>query len=352
MNIFGKNKNLPQAPPSPPSRPENFEQEAHIDTEEDEEEKEEDDDQYTYEVPPNESHNKRLAPAKQQEAAENIYLDRPVLRRFSEPNNFLQPRPNLALQHLSKHGAEGNNEDEMTKLPAIEKALKAGKMKPPPPPPLPLSARRVSLPVLSSSGQQVKTSTNIDPFPALKDDEEESIYLTCEPSTDSVPFRLPTCPVSTRPLKQPRAKISQSGPQPGLAEDKPQGGGLKSGFLAEDSSMQNKAWYAGSCDRRTAEAALLRFNKDSAYMVRQSSGHGWNQPYTLVVLYKKRVYNIPIRYLESSHQYTLGKDGKSHEELFDNVSSIIQSYKERPLVLIDGTTSTKEQTCLLFPVKP
>lgn len=25
--------------------------------------------------------------------------------------------------------------------------------------------------------------------------------------------------------------------------------------------MQNKAWYAGSCDRHTAEAALLRFNK-------------------------------------------------------------------------------------------
>lgn len=32
-------------------------------------------------------------------------------------------------------------------------------------------------------------------------------------------------------------------------------------YSAQDSSVQNKAWYAGSCDRRTAEAALLRFNK-------------------------------------------------------------------------------------------
>ncbi|XP_060106580.1 SH2 domain-containing protein 6-like [Heteronotia binoei] len=321
---------------------------AHIDTEEEEKEKEDDDDQHTYEVPPNESHNKRLAPAKQQEAAEDVYLDQPVLRRFSEPNNFLQPKPHL---HLSKHGAEGSNEEAITRLWATEKALKTGKTKPPPPPPLPLSARRVSLPVLSSSGQQMKTSTNRDPFPALKDDEEESIYLICEPSTDSIPCRLPPCPIST-PLKQLRAKIFQSGPRPGLTENSPQGEGLKSGSLPEDSSVQNKVWYAGSCDRRTAEAALLRFNKDSAYLVRRSSGHGWNQPYTLVVLYKNRVYNIPIRYLENSHQYTLGKDGKNQEEIFDNISSIIQSYMERPLVLIDGTTSAKEQTCLLFPVKP
>ncbi|KAG6924733.1 SH2 domain containing 6, partial [Chelydra serpentina] len=78
--------------------------------------------------------------------------------------------------------------------------------------------------------------------------------------------------------------------------------------------MQNQAWYAGSCDRHLAESVLQGVNKDSAFMVRQSSGQGWNQPFTLAVLYKGHVYNIPIRYLESSRQYTLGKDGKSREE--------------------------------------
>ncbi|EMP26270.1 SH2 domain-containing protein 6 [Chelonia mydas] len=116
--------------------------------------------------------------------------------------------------------------------------------------------------------------------------------------------------------------------------------------------MQDQAWYAGSCDRHVAESVLQAVNKDSAFMVRQSSGQGWNQPFTLVVLYKGHVYNIPIRYLESSRQYTLGKDGKSHEEWFDSVAGIIQHYSEHPLVLIEGSSASRAHTCLLFPVKP
>nr|XP_060643365.1 SH2 domain-containing protein 6-like [Anolis sagrei ordinatus] len=150
----------------------------------------------------------------------------------------------------------------------------------------------------------------------------------------------------------PTSKISSPGLQQVLTENSSDGGSLKSGSFPEECGMQNKAWYAGSCDRQTAEAALLQYNKDSAYLVRRSSRYGGNQPFTLAVLYKSHVYNIPIRYVESSHQYSLGKDGRSQEELFDSVSSIIQSYTERPMTLIDGMTSAKEQTCLVFPVKP
>ncbi|KAM3831002.1 SH2 domain-containing protein 6 isoform 2-T3 [Vipera latastei] len=89
----------------------------------------------------------------------------------------------------------------------------------------------------------------------------------------------------------------------------------------------------------------------SAFMVRQSSNRSPRQPFTLVVFYKNHIYNVPIHYQESSCQFALGKDGKSRE-LFDSVSSIIQKYSERPLVLIDGSTFAKEQTCLLFPVTP
>uniref|UniRef100_A0A8C8SEA6 SH2 domain-containing protein n=1 Tax=Pelusios castaneus TaxID=367368 RepID=A0A8C8SEA6_9SAUR len=91
---------------------------------------------------------------------------------------------------------------------------------------------------------------------------------------------------------------------------------------------------------------------DSAFLVRQSSGQGWKQPFTLAVLYQGHVYNIPIRYLESSRQYTLGKEGKRREELFDSISSIIQHYSQQPLVLIDGSSSARVHTCLLYPVKP
>ncbi|XP_042331092.1 SH2 domain-containing protein 6 [Sceloporus undulatus] len=282
----------------------------------------------------------------------SLPLDRPALRRFSEPNNLLQPRTQM---FLSNSGADGGNDEEAFNFQAIERALKKGMMKAPLGPPLPISARRVSLPVLPATGPQTNAAANRDPFLSLKDDkeesQEESIYVECEPSTASLPCRaFPTPPA--RPLKKLKPKISPPGAQQILTENSPDGSCPKSGSLPEDCGMQNKAWYAGRCDRHTAEAALLHYNKDSAYLVRRSSRHGWNQPFTLAVLYKSHVYNIPIRYIESSHQYTLGKDGKSHEELFDSVASIIQNYTEHPLVLIDGSTSAKEQTCLVFPVKP
>nr|XP_028597387.1 SH2 domain-containing protein 6 isoform X2 [Podarcis muralis] len=353
QNIFGKNKTPSRVPPVPPKRPEKQLQGVPSDTQEEEE-----DDLYTYEVPPSKGQSKQMVPA----LAENIYLvpsqvvslpsDRPALRRFSEPHNLLQPK---SLPFLSKPGADGDDSSDGTfNFLAIERALQKGMMKQSVPPPLPLSARRGSLPVLGPSGSQAKAVASRDPLPALKDDEEEtqeeSIYVESSVPRKVLPCPTPVPPV--QPLKQARPAITPSGPQKAFVENLCKGVSLKSGSVPEDFCMQNKAWYAGSCDRHTAEAALLRFNKDSAYLVRQSSRHGWNQPFTLAVLFKKHVYNIPIRYLESSHQYTLGKDGRSHEELFDSVSGIIQSYSERPLVLVDGSTSAKEQTCLLFPVKP
>ncbi|XP_066495745.1 SH2 domain-containing protein 6-like [Tiliqua scincoides] len=289
-------------------------------------EEDEEEDQYTYEVPPSEGQPKKVAPAQRQDHAEDVYLDRPSLRRPSDPTNLLQPpKP---LKFLSKLRADDGHSEEGFKFAALEEVLKKGMTKPPHlPPPPPLSARRIlSLP---------QRMTSIDPLQGTP---------LSKPGTSS-----PSC-------KAIQGVNGEGGPEEEMALTNllPEATDLV-GLVdvpALDSSMQNKAWYAGRCDRHTAEAALLRFNKDSAYMVRQSSGHGWNQPFTLAVLYKNHVYNIPIRYLESSHQYTLGKDGKNHEELFDSVSSIIQNYTERSLVLINGSTSAKEQTCLLFPVKP
>ncbi|XP_063167370.1 SH2 domain-containing protein 6 [Candoia aspera] len=207
---------------------------------------------------------------------------------------------------------------------------------------------------VTQQGAQLLLASN---FLSLFQDEpqDEPIYMECEANTDLVPCKVLPSPILeplTCLLKQAKTKISPLGPQQGFPENNPEARCLKTDVLPEDPDMKNAAWYAGSCDRRTAEAALLRFNKNSAFMVRQSSHHSLSQPFTLVVLYKSHVYNVPIHYRESSCQFVLGKDGKSHEELFDSVSSIIQKYSERPLVLIDGSTSAKEQTRLLFPVTP
>lgn len=111
---------------------------------------------------------------------------------------------------------------------------------------------------------------------------------------------------------------------------------------SQDADMYKKPWYAGACDRRTADDVLFRSNKvriiwicwiishdsphptagfdcerslfqDGAFMVRKSSGQDAQQPYTLVVFYKGRVYNIPIRLTTNSQQYALGREKRGEE---------------------------------------
>ncbi|PWA25844.1 hypothetical protein CCH79_00001376 [Gambusia affinis] len=116
----------------------------------------------------------------------------------------------------------------------------------------------------------------------------------------------------------------------------------------KDADVYHKPWFANGCDRKTADDALLRSNKDGAFMVRKSSGQDVQQPYTLVVFYNGRVYNIPIRFVPSTKQYALGREKKG-EEFFSSVSSIIENHQKNLLVLIDSQSNTKDATKLFFP---
>ncbi|XP_070833949.1 B-cell linker protein isoform X1 [Chaetodon trifascialis] len=119
----------------------------------------------------------------------------------------------------------------------------------------------------------------------------------------------------------------------------------------KDADVYHKSWYASACDRKTADDVLVRSNKDGAFLVRKSSGHDAQQPYTLVVFYKGRVYNIPIRFIPATQQYALGREKKG-EEYFSSVSHIIENHQRNPLVLIDSQSNTKDATRLCYPMKP
>ncbi|KAJ8359813.1 hypothetical protein SKAU_G00163380 [Synaphobranchus kaupii] len=119
----------------------------------------------------------------------------------------------------------------------------------------------------------------------------------------------------------------------------------------EEAGVYKKAWYASTCDRRSAEEALTRSNKEGAYLVRKSSGQDPSQPYTLVVFYNSRVYNIPIRHIPASRQYALGRE-KPGEERFSSISSMIEHHQKTAMVLIDSQNNTKDSTRLLCAVKP
>ncbi|XP_068183341.1 B-cell linker protein isoform X2 [Antennarius striatus] len=119
----------------------------------------------------------------------------------------------------------------------------------------------------------------------------------------------------------------------------------------KDAELYNKSWYAGTCDRKTADDVLIRFNKDGAFLVRKSSGQDAQQPYTLAVFYNGRVYNVPVRYIPSTQQYALGRQ-KQGEEHFSSISHIIENHQRSPLVLIDSQSHSKDSTKLCYPVKP
>ncbi|KAM6130490.1 B-cell linker protein [Phoenicopterus ruber ruber] len=118
----------------------------------------------------------------------------------------------------------------------------------------------------------------------------------------------------------------------------------------QDAGVHSKAWYAATCDRKTAEDALYRSNKDGSFLIRKSSGQDSRQPYTLVVFYNRRVYNIPIRFIESTRQYALGRE-KSGEERFDSVAEIVENHQRTSLVLIDSQNNTKDSTKLKHIVR-
>ncbi|XP_072879233.1 SH2 domain-containing protein 6 isoform X2 [Chlorocebus sabaeus] len=125
-----------------------------------------------------------------------------------------------------------------------------------------------------------------------------------------------------------------------------------SASTAEDSDLLAQPWYSGNCDRHAVESALLRLQKDGAYTVRPSSGPHGSQPFTLAVLLRGRVFNIPIRRLDGGHHYALGREGRNHEELFSSVATMVQHFMRHPLSLVDRHSGSRELTCLLFPTKP
>ncbi|KAI1236312.1 hypothetical protein IHE44_0001597 [Lamprotornis superbus] len=118
----------------------------------------------------------------------------------------------------------------------------------------------------------------------------------------------------------------------------------------QDASVHSQAWYAATCDRKMAEDALYRSNKDGSFLIRKSSGQDSRQPYTLVVFYNRRVYNVPIRFIESTRQYALGRE-KSGEERFDSVAEIVENHQRTSLVLIDSQNNTKDSTKLKHILK-
>ncbi|XP_051537486.1 lymphocyte cytosolic protein 2-like [Myxocyprinus asiaticus] len=109
------------------------------------------------------------------------------------------------------------------------------------------------------------------------------------------------------------------------------------------------AWYVGKITRGEAESCLRRVNRDGAFLVRDSSNRSSNQPYTLVVLYQEKVYNIQIRRERDGFMLGTGLKGS---ETFERICDIISQHRHMPLLLIDAKNreaSQQNQCALIYP---
>ncbi|XP_054481460.1 LOW QUALITY PROTEIN: lymphocyte cytosolic protein 2a [Anoplopoma fimbria] len=99
-------------------------------------------------------------------------------------------------------------------------------------------------------------------------------------------------------------------------------------------------WYVGKVTRSQAEGCLKQVNKDGAYLVRDSTRQQPNQPFTLMVLYQDKVYNIQIR--QQNQNFLLGT-GLKAQEIFPSVSGMVSHYSQSYLLLIDAKNRSPGQ---------
>lgn len=288
----------------------------------------------------------KLPPPRQQEE-EDVYLERTSSNPGNPPPQIPAPRPVKNSRWVPEIEEQYFNPGAK-KPPQINREAKPGNgMKAPPPKRDPAPGRLP--PRRPAPAVQPEEDVYLDPNEGQGDGDEE-LYLepntTCPPSPRnaaklgvSLPSPGPCSyrnPLPKPPLPRSKSKLES---QLDAANVTPVRSSLSSGPEGCD-------WFAGSCDRKMAESLLYKINKDGSFLVRLSSAQGSKQPYTLVVLYKHKVYNIPVRYLETSRQYALGKEGKKSEELFSSLCDIIDHHRKNPLLLIDSKSNAKYSSFL------
>ncbi|KAM3867640.1 uncharacterized protein ACN63O_007320 [Diretmus argenteus] len=385
MSFFGKLKNLHSGPPAPPKRIVNN---AGFGWPEDEFDEEDGD---MYEAPPCERPAMKVPP---RQVEENVYLERssnPSVpqRQAAPPLRPAKATPTgKALKQQPQHDAEEFYIDPNSKKPPeVDRKEKPGKklalkkMAPPParsapapvPAPTPAPASNFEEDVYLDPNEEPgdnddlyleptaacppaprglkrmplppKTATAPSPMPMMKPPVPRAKSSSFLPSSFAPP---PDARRSTFPAKLPPPTPSAKPPLPAsLKEAKP-----SSMKATKQAGNEDKEWFARDCKRKTAEDLLLSINKDGAFLIRNSSAQNARQPYTLAVLYRQKVYNIPIRFLEETQGYALGKEGKKNEEIFSSLQEIISHHKNNQLLLIDSKSQAKHTTYLTHPARP
>ncbi|XP_062392743.1 lymphocyte cytosolic protein 2a [Sardina pilchardus] len=261
--------------------------------------------------------------------------DQSPQRPVSRPQNKMPPGPAAPRVDRSK------------KPSTLERVAPSGRR-----PPVP-DKDAFSKPPLPGLGVQRSVSAAGRSFPLSR------VGGGAEISEPPRPFGANTFPLPRNPSPRPSP--------PGPPGDRPSSGGsggsnslpsqgkhsrIGNPMRPHDSGQDmDPAWYLGQVTRGQAENKLRSINMDGAYLVRDSSKGTAAQPYTLMVLYQDKVYNIQIRYDAQQQSFLLGTGLKATER-FPTVRNIIENYSQMPLLLIDAKNrgSGQQNQCpLLHP---
>ncbi|XP_027631065.1 B-cell linker protein isoform X3 [Tupaia chinensis] len=244
-----------------------------------------------------------------------------------------------------------NNPSKLASPPGTTSGRNSGtwESKPPSlaaaPSPLPRAGKKTATPLKTTPAASQQNASSVceeKPIPAERhrgsSHRQEAVQSSVLPPAQKQ--------IHQKPIPLPRfpdgGSLTVDGALPGFSSN--------STFSEQEAEVHCKPWYAGACDRKSAEEALHKSNKDGSFLIRKSSGHDSKQPYTLVVFFNKRVYNIPVRFIEATKQYALGRK-KNGEEYFGSVAEIVRNHQHNPLVLIDSQNNTKDSTRLKYAVK-
>uniref|UniRef100_A0AAQ4PG83 SH2 domain-containing protein n=1 Tax=Gasterosteus aculeatus aculeatus TaxID=481459 RepID=A0AAQ4PG83_GASAC len=334
--IFGKLKNL--GPTAPPRRTDDCAGNEWPQKESD------DDEGDMYEEPPCERQTVNRE-NRQREEELNVYLERPAAPSPPQRPAALPPRP-AKPSKPQQHGEDFFFDPQTKNAPEINRTEKPGRKNMMPTP----LVRSAPVPNPASNTEE---DVYLDP-----NEEQNSPWLSSNELETASTVEVRHKPLLSKPppptpsIKPPLpAKLKQAKNSPPVKDGKPAVslGGMKA---TKQWVNEDKEWFAGNSNRKTAEDLLLRVNKDGAFLIRHSSAQGSRQPYTLAVLYQQKVYNIPIRFLGETRGYALGKEGKKTEEIFGSLDEMISHHKNNQLLLIDSKSQAKHTTYLTYPARP
>ncbi|XP_059025314.1 B-cell linker protein isoform X11 [Mustela lutreola] len=291
---------------------------------------------------------KPQVPPKPKELEDEVDYVVPV---DDEDENYIHPTEDCSLPAekapMVNRSVKPNNSSKPASPPGTASGRNSGAWdakspSPAAPSPLPRAGKKPATPLKTipvASPQNVSSVCEERPIPA----ERHRTSSHRQENMQSSVFPPPQKQIHHKPVPLPRFPEGGSSTVDGLLSSNPH-------LSEQEADIHCKPWYAGACDRKSAEEALYRSNKDGSFLIRKSSGHDSKQPYTLVVFFNKRVYNIPVRFIEATKQYALGRK-KNGEEYFGSVAEIIKNHQHSPLVLIDNQNNTKDSTRLKYAVK-